>query len=100
MRYVFDPSSKESAGETGFLSNQELPAAPPKRPSKRGPHNEYRAWICKTVLDRYLFYDKSTDQLLIEEKTNSLKEHLLTLLQHDLSSAVLACKFLVDSSPC
>jgi hypothetical protein len=100
MRYVFDPSSKESAGETGFLSYQESSAAPPKRPSKRGPHNEHRAWICKTLLDRYLFYDKSTDQLLIEEKTNSQLEHLLTLLQHDLSRAVLACKVLVDSSPC
>jgi hypothetical protein len=61
MRDVFDPSSEESAGERGFLSDQELPAARPKRPSKRGPRNEYRAWICKIVLNSDLFYDVSTD---------------------------------------
>jgi hypothetical protein len=60
---------------------------------------EYRVWICKIVFDCYLFYNESTDELLIvDKKTNLLKEHLRTRLQHDLPRAVLACTVLVDSS--
>jgi hypothetical protein len=35
---------------------------------------------------------------MIEEKTNLLKEHLLTCLNHNQPLAVLACVVLVDSS--
>jgi hypothetical protein len=94
----FDLSSDESAGETGSLSDPGLPAARPKRPRKRGPRNEYRAWICKSVLDCDLFYAESTNGLTVEEKTNLLKEHLRTRLNHDQPRAVLACAVLVDSS--
>jgi hypothetical protein len=45
-----------------------------------------------------LFYNESCDGLIVEEKTNLLKEHLRTRLQHDLPRAVLACAVLVDSS--
>ena len=100
MPDVFDLSSDESAGETGSLSDPGLPAARlgPKRPRKRGPRNEYRAWICKSVLDCDLFHAESTDGLTVEEKTNLLKEHLRTRLNHDQPRAVLACAVLVDSS--
>ena len=98
MPDVFDLSSDESAGETGSLSDPGLPAARPKRPRKRGPRNEYRAWICKSVLDCDLFYAESTNGLTVEEKTNLLKEHLRTRLNHDQPRAVLACAVLVDSS--
>jgi hypothetical protein len=50
------------------------------------------------VLDCYLFYAESTNRLTVEEKTNLLREHLLTRLNHDQSRAVLACAVLVDSS--
>jgi hypothetical protein len=36
MRDVFDNSSDESASDTGALSDPELLAARPRRPSKRG----------------------------------------------------------------
>ncbi len=98
MRDVFDPSSDESASDTGALSDPELPTARPKRPSKRGRRKEYRAWICKTVFDCNFFYDDSTNGLIVEEKQKLLKEHLRTRLQHDLPRAVLACAVLVDSS--
>ena len=78
MPDVFDFSSDESAGEMGSLSDPELPTARPKRPSKRGPSNQYCAWKCKHVLHCDLFYDESTDGLTLEEKTNLLKEHLRT----------------------
>ena len=65
---------------------------------KRGPSNQYRAWILKHVLECDLLYAESTDRLTIEEKTNSLKEHLRTRLQLDQPRAVLACAALVDSS--
>jgi hypothetical protein len=45
-----------------------------------------------------LFHDESTNGLTLEEKTNFLKEHLRTRLQHDLPRAVLACAALVDSN--
>ena len=98
MRDIFDPSSEDSASDTGALSDPALPAARPKRPSKRGPRKEYRAWTCKTKIDCDLFCDESTDRLIVEERTNLLKEHLRTRLQHDLPRAVLACTALVDSS--
>jgi hypothetical protein len=37
-------------------------------------------WICKTVFDCDLFYNKSTDGLIVEEKTIFLKENLWTSL--------------------
>ena len=98
MPDVFDFSSDESAGEMGSLSDPGLPTARPKRPSKRGPSNQYCAWKCKHVLHCDLFFDESTDGLTLEEKTNLLKEHLLTRLQHDLPRAVLACAALVNSN--
>jgi hypothetical protein len=89
----------ESASETDSLSVPRQPLTkPPKRPKSRGPSNQYKAWICKIVLDCDLFYDESTDRLLIEEKTNLLKEHLRTRLNHNQPRAVLACEVLVDSS--
>ena len=88
MRDVFDPSSEDSASDTGALSDPALPAARPKRPSKRGTRKEYRAWTCKTKIDCDLFHDESTDGLTLEEKTNLLKQHLRTRLQHDLPRAV------------
>ena len=96
MPDVFDLSSDESAGETGLLSDPALPAARPKRP-KRGPRNEYRAWIFKTVVDCDLFLAESTVGLTVDGKTNLLKEHLRTRLNHDQPRAVLACAALVDS---
>jgi hypothetical protein len=45
-----------------------------------------------------LFNAKSTNGLTVEEKTNLLKEHLRTRLNHDQPRAVLACAALVDSS--
>jgi hypothetical protein len=98
MRDVFDPSSEDSASDTGALSDPALPAARPKRPRKRGTRKEYRAWTCKSKIDCDLFHDESTDGLTLEEKTNFLKEHLRTRLQHDLPRAVLACAALVDSN--
>jgi hypothetical protein len=35
MRNAFDPSSEEGTGKTGSLSDPELPADRPLRPSKR-----------------------------------------------------------------
>jgi hypothetical protein len=68
---VFDFSSEESADETGSLSDPKLPAARPKRTKKRGPSNQYRAWILKhvltSVLECDLLYAESTDRLSIEE---------------------------------
>ena len=96
MPDAFDLSLDERACETGSLPG--LPAAWPKRPRKRGPRNEYRAWICKSVLDCDLFYAESTNGLTVEEKTNLLKEHLRTRLNHNQPRAVLACAVLVDSS--
>ena len=82
MPDVFDLSSDESAGETGSLSDPGLPAARLKRPRKRGPRNEYRAWICKSVLDCDLFYAESTNGLTVEEKTkNKLQLHGYRLFQ-------------------
>ena len=75
-----------------------LPAARPKRTKKRGPSNQYRAWTLKHVLECDLLYAESTDRLIIEQKTNSLKEHLRNRLQLDQPRAVLACAVLVDSS--
>jgi hypothetical protein len=98
MRDVFDTSSKDSASDTGALSDPALPAARPKCPSKRGTRKEYRAWTCKTKIDCDLFHDESTDGLTLEEKTYFLKEHLRTSLQHDLPRAMLACAALVDSN--
>ena len=98
MPDVFDFSSEESADETGSLSDPKLPAARPKRTKKRGPSNQYRAWILKHVLECDLLYAESTDRLTIEEKTNLLKEHLRNRLQLDQPRAVLACAALVDSS--
>jgi hypothetical protein len=51
---------------------------------------EYCAWKCKAVIDCNLFYNESCDGLIVEEKTNLLKEHLRTRLQHNLPGAVLA----------
>ena len=90
MPNVFDLSSDESTGETSALSDAPLPAARPKRPSKRGRRKEYCAWKCKAVIDCNLFYNESCDGLIVEEKTNLLKEHLRTRLQHNLPGAVLA----------
>jgi hypothetical protein len=98
MPGVFDLSSDESAGETGSVSDIELPAARPKRPKKRGPRNEYCAWNCKSVLECDLFHDESTDGLPVEEKTNLLQEHVRTRLHHDRPMSVLACAVLVDCS--
>ena len=98
MRDVFDPSPEDSTSDTSALSDPILPAARPKRPRKRGPRKEYCAWKCTTRIDCDLFHDKSTDGLTLEEKTNLLKEHLRTRLQHDLPRAVLACAALVDSN--
>ena len=98
MPDAFDFSSEESTDETGSLSDPKLPAARPKRTKKRGPSNQYRAWTLKHVLECDLLYAESTDRLTIEEKTNSLKEHLRTRLQLDQPRAVLACAALVDSS--
>ena len=98
MRDVFDPSSEDSASDTSALSDPILPAARPKRPRKRGPRKEYCAWKCTTKIDCDLFHDESTNGLTVEEKTNLLKEHLWTRLQHDLPRAVLACAALVDSN--
>jgi hypothetical protein len=98
MPNVFDLSSDESTGETSALSDAPLPAARPKRPSKRGPCKEYCAWKCKAVIDCDLFYNESCDGLIVEEKSKLLKEHLRTRLQHDLPRAVLVCAVLVDSS--
>jgi hypothetical protein len=95
MAGVFDLSSDESAGESGPRSD---PAARPKRLRRRGHSNQYRAWICKTVLECELFYDASADGLPQEEKTNLLKEHLRTRLHPDLPMSVLACVVLVDTS--
>lgn len=98
MPGVFDLSSDESAGDTGSVSDIELPAAArPKRPKKRGPRNEYRAWNCKSVIECDLFHDASTDGLPIEEKTNLLNEHLRTRLHPDRPMSVLACVVLVDT---
>ena len=98
MSGVFDLSSEESAGETGSVSDIELPAGRPKRPRKRGPCKQYCAWTCKSVLECDLFHDESTDGLPVEEKTNLLKEHVRTRLHHDRPMSVLACAALVDSS--
>jgi hypothetical protein len=98
MPDVFDLSSEESAGEMASLSDLELSAPQPKRPRKRGPRNEYRAWSCKIVLDCDLFYDESTDVLTVDERTTVLKEHLRTRLHHDRPMSVLACAILVNSS--
>ena len=98
MRDVFDPSSEDSASDTSALSDPILPAARPKRPRKRGPRKEYCAWKCTTKIDCDLFHDESTNVLTVEEKTNLLKEHLRTRLNHDQPRAVLACAVLVDSS--
>ena len=98
MRDIFDPSSEDSASDTGALSDPALPAARPKRPSKRGPRKEYRAWSCKTKIDCDLFYAESTHGLTVEEKTNLLKEHLRNRLRIDQPRAVLACAVLLDSS--
>ena len=79
MRDVFDPSSEDSASDTGALSDPALPAAQPKRPSKRGPRTAARNTehgFVKLYLIAYLFYAESTDGLTVEEKTNLLKEHL------------------------
>ncbi len=76
MPDVFDFSSEDSADETGSLSDPKLPADRPKRTKKRGPSNQYRAWILKHVLECDLLHAESTDRFTIEEKTNSLKEHL------------------------
>ena len=98
MPGVFDFPSEESADETGSLSDPTLPAARPKRPKKRGPSNQYRAWIFKHVLECDLFYAESTHGLTVEEKTNLLKEHLRNRLRLDQPRAVLACAVLLDSS--
>jgi len=105
MPGVFDLSSDESsseAAEADLLTDPREPLPkPPKRPKSRlsrGPSNQYKAWICKTVLDCDLFYAESTNGLNVEEKTNLLKEHLRTRLNHDQPRAVLACAVLVDSS--
>ena len=107
MPGVFDLSSDASsseAAEADLLTDPREPLPkPPKRPKSRsrlsrGPSNQYKAWICKTVLDCDLFYAESTDRLTVEEKTNLLKEHLRTRLNHDQPRAVLACAVLVDSS--
>ena len=97
MPGVFDLSSDDGASETGSVSEQELPAARPMRQRKRGPSNRNRAWICKIVLDCDLFFAESTDGLTVEGKSNLLKEHLRTRLNHDQPRAVLACAALVDS---
>jgi hypothetical protein len=68
------------------------------RTNKRGPSNQYCTWKCKTVFDSELFYHESIDYVTVVEKTNVLKEHLRTRLQHDLPRAVLVCAVLVDSS--
>ena len=98
MPGVFDLSSEESERETGSVSESELPAARPKRPRRKGPSNQYRAWSCKIVLDCDLFYDESTDVLTVDERTTVLKEHLRTRLHHDRPMSVLACAILVNSS--
>jgi hypothetical protein len=98
MPDVFDFSSEESTDETGSLSDPKLSAARPKHTKKRGPSNQYHAWILKHVLECDLLYAESTDRITIEEKTNSLKEHLRNRLQLDQPRAVLACAALVDSS--
>jgi hypothetical protein len=90
MPDVFDFSSEESTDETGLLSDPKLSAAGQKRTKKRGPSNQYRSWILKHVLECDLLYAESTDRLTIEEKTNSLKEHLWNRLQLDQPRAVLA----------
>jgi hypothetical protein len=102
MPGVFDLSSDESsseAAEANLLTYPQEPLPkPPKRPKSRGPSNQCKARICKTVLDCNLFYAESTDGLTVEEKTNLLKEYLRTRLNHDQPRAVLACAVLVDSS--
>jgi hypothetical protein len=72
MCYVFDPSSDEIASDTDTLSypeGPELPAARLKCPSNRGQCKEYR----QTVFDCDLFYNESTDGLIVEEKQKGLK---------------------------
>ena len=96
MRDDFDYPSEES--ENGSVYDTEVPAARPKHRSTKAPRNQYRAWIFKTVVDCDLFLAESTDGLTVEGKTNLLKEHLRTRLNHDQPRAVLACAALVDSS--
>ena len=98
MPGVFNLSSEESERKTGSVSESELPAARPKRPRRRGPSNQIRAWTCKTVLQCEPFYDESTDVLAVEERTNLLQDHLRNRLNHNLPRPVLACAVLVDSS--
>jgi hypothetical protein len=96
MRDDFDYPSEES--ENGSVYDTEVPAARPKHRSTKAPRNQYRAWIFKTVVDCDLFLAESTDGLTVDGKTNLLKEHLRTRLNHDQPRAVLACAALVDSS--
>ena len=102
MSAVFDFSSEESTGETGTVSDSDLPAAAsaarPKRRVSKGPRNQYRAWICKILLESNLFYNESMDVATVEEKTNLLKELLRTRLHHDRPMSVLACAVLVNCS--
>ena len=98
MSGVFDFSSDESAGETDSVSEQELPAARPKRLRKRSPSNRHRAWIFKTQIPCDVFALESTDVLTVEEKTKMITEHLRSRLDHTRPLAVLACAILVDSS--
>jgi hypothetical protein len=57
------PHRKKAAAKQVYdpIQIPEMPAARPKRPSKRGPHNDDTVWICKPVLDCNLIYDDSTN---------------------------------------
>jgi hypothetical protein len=95
MHNVFDPSSNESASNTAPFQN--CPQLDHSAQAK-GVHARNTEWIDKTACTSYLFYNESSDGLIVEEKTNLPQEHLMTCLQHDLPRAVLACAVLVDSS--
>ena len=97
----FDLSSDEGVSETGSVSEPEgpeLPAARPRRQKKRGPSNQHKAWIFKTLIACDIFALESTDVLTVEEKTKLFTEHVRTRLDHTRPLAVLACAILVDSS--
>ncbi len=91
------------APATDSLSDlRELLIRPPKRQKSRVTSNQYKAWTWETVFDCDLFYDESTNRLMIEAKTN-FAEGTFTDPPESRSNSgcagpLLACAVLVDSS--